>query len=306
MPRTAHSAQPIGAGAPGDAKPQRRATIVRPRIATLRRPDIDNAQGISRIRAMRRSADYEQVPRPVVALADEYPAGFTDPPHSHRRAQLLYATTGVMSVVTAEGSFVIPPQRAVWIPAGVEHEVSCRGAVSLRTLYVEPDAGERLPHQTCVVEVTPLLRALILEVMRFAPEYAVEGREGLIVRLLLDEITILPVTDLHVPMPQDPRLARLCRAILDDPAADADLDELADLARMSRRTLTRQFRQETGMSVAAWRQHVRLMEALSRLACGQPVTTVALDVGYDSPSSFTAVFHKVFGAAPSQYFARLL
>lgn len=279
--------------------------MLRRRIESRPRPDIDDAGGDQRRRAMRRSADYEQVPRPVVALADEYPAGFVDPAHSHRRAQLLYATTGVMSVVTHEGNFVVPPQRAVWIPGGTEHEVSCRGAVSLRTLYIEPDAGERLPHRTCVVEVTPLLRALILEVMRFNPEYAVEGREGLIVRLLLDELLTLPVTDLHVPMPQDPRLARLCRAIIDDPAGDADLDQMAEMARMSRRTLTRLFRLETGMSVASWRQHVRLMEALSRLACGQPVTTVALDVGYDSPSSFTAVFHKVFGAAPSQYFARL-
>jgi AraC-like DNA-binding protein len=254
---------------------------------------------------MQRSIDVERTPRPVVALADEYAAGFVDPRHSHRRAQLLYAITGVMSVVTGEGSFVIPPQRAVWIPGGVEHEVSCRGAVSLRTLYVDAPDGAHLPKHTCVLEVSPLLRALILEVMRFKREYELDGREGRIAQLILDEIVTLPVTDLHVPMPQDPRLARVCRAILDEPGCDADLDRLADVAGMSRRSLTRLFREATGMSVAAWRQHVRLLEALSLLAVGRPVTTVAFDVGYDSPSSFTAMFHKAFGVAPSQYFARL-
>jgi AraC-like DNA-binding protein len=254
---------------------------------------------------MQRSIDVEQTPRPVVALADEYPAGFVDARHSHRRAQLLYATTGVMSVVTDDGSFVIPPQRAVWIPGGVEHEVSCRGAVSLRTLYVDAPENVRLPRRTCVLEVSPLLRALILEVMRFKREYALDGREGRIAQLILDEIVTLPVTALHVPMPQDARLARVCRAMLDDPAKDEDLDALASLAGMSRRSLTRLFRLETGMSVVAWRQHLRLLEALSLLAIGQQVTTVAFDVGYDSPSSFTAMFHKVFGVAPSQYFARL-
>lgn len=254
---------------------------------------------------MLRSIEVERTPRPVVALADEYPAGFVDPRHSHRRAQLLYATTGVMTVVTAEGTFVVPPQRAVWIPGGVEHEVSCRGEVSLRTLYVEPASCEHLPKHSCVVEVSPLLRALILEVMRFKREYKLDGREGRIAELVLDEIVNLPVADLHAPMPRDPRLARVCRAILEDPSADADLDALSSVAGMSRRTLTRLFRHETGMSVAAWRQQVRLLEALSLLATGRPVTTVAYDVGYDSPSSFTAMFHKVFGVAPSQYFARL-
>lgn len=254
---------------------------------------------------MHRSIEVERTPRTVVALADEYPAGFVDPRHSHRRAQLLYATTGVMTVVTAKGTFVVPPQRAVWIPSGVEHEVSCRGEVSLRTLYVEPEACEHLPSHSCVVEVSPLLRALILEVMRFKREYKLDGREGRIAELVLDEIVNLPVADLHAPMPQDPRLARVCRAILEDPSIDTDLDALAEVAGMSRRTLTRLFRQETGMSVAAWRQQVRLLEALSLLAIGRPVTTVAFDVGYDSPSSFTAMFHKVFGVAPSQYFARL-
>ena len=108
---------------------------------------------------MLRSADLEWVPRPVVALADEYPARFVDPRHSHTRGQLLFAAAGVMSVVTDQASFVIPPQRAIWVPAGVSHELTCRSAVSVRTLYFEP--GLDLPDQCQVFEVSELLRALI-------------------------------------------------------------------------------------------------------------------------------------------------
>jgi len=248
---------------------------------------------------MRRSSELLSIPRPVVALADEYASHFVDPRHSHDRAQLLYATAGVMSVVTDEGSFVIPPQRAVWIPPGVAHEVSCRSPVSVRTLYITPQEG--LPDRCRVIEVSELLRALILEAMTFPPEYDMDGREGLIVRLLLQSINAMPVAPLCARMPNDPRIARVCRQILLDPARDDKLDDWAATACMSRRTLTRLFRQETGMSLAAWRQHVRLLEAVARLACGHAVTSIAYDVGYESPSAFTAVFQRTFGTSPSRY-----
>ena len=128
------------------------------------------------------SLDLHDVPRPVVALADEYPAKFVDPRHHHARAQLLYAASGVMSVVTDGASFVIPPQRAIWMPAGVDHEVTCRSAVSIRTLYV--DAAHDMPHDCRVIEVSELLRALILEAMTLPREYDSAGREGRIVQLL--------------------------------------------------------------------------------------------------------------------------
>lgn len=254
---------------------------------------------------MQRSVDLEAVPRPLIALADEYKAGFVDPRHSHRRAQLLYATSGVMSVTTDTGSFIIPPQRAIWIPAGAEHEVSCRGPVSLRTLYIEPEVAPHLPSGCCVIEVVELLRALIVESMRFDREYNQDGREGRIVQFLLDELATVPVERLHACMPQDPRLQRVCRAILAEPSRDDGLDHWASLAGMGRRTLTRRFRQEIGMSLVAWRQHVRLLDALARLATGQPVTTVAFDVGYESLSAFTTVFQKTFGMPPSRYFNRI-
>ena len=250
-----------------------------------------------------RSIDYQHVPRPVAALADEYPAGHVDPRHSHIRAQLIYASAGIMSVTTDAGSFVVPPQRAVWIPADVEHEVYCRNHVSLRTLYVDRNARSVLPKTCRVLEVSHLLRELIVEAMSLPIEYDVNGRDGRVMELILDEITSTPTAPLHVPMPRTERLARVCQSILKEPAQNDALDDIARAIGMGQRTFTRTFRRETGMSFGAWRQHVRLLEALSRLAVGQPVTTVALDVGYSSPSAFTAMFRRTLGAAPTEYFA---
>jgi len=248
---------------------------------------------------MLRSDDLAWVPRPVVALADEYPARFVDPRHAHQRAQLLFAASGVMSVVTDHASFVIPPQRAIWVPAGAHHEVTCRSPVSVRTLYFEP--GLDLPNECRVIEVSELLRALILEAMTLPREYDAEGRDGRIVQLILDSIRAPASVRLGAPMPSDPRLLRVCQALVADPTRDDSLDQWAELACMSRRTFTRAFREQIGMSLAEWRQHVRLLEALARLACGQAVTSIAFDVGYESPSAFTAAFQRAFGVPPSRY-----
>lgn len=249
-----------------------------------------------------RSSDYQHVSRPVAVLVDEYPAGFIDPPHSHARAQLVFATSGVMTIATPDASFVVPPQRAVWIPPGLVHEVVCRAPVSLRTLYIDIAARTNLPRTCRAIEVSALLRELIIEATRIPIEYDEDSRDGRVMNLILDEITATPAAPLHVPMPDDLRLMRVCKAILADPANTKTLEDWAEGVNMGRRTFTRHFRQETGMSFAAWRQHVRLIEALARLATGNRITTVAFDIGYNSPSAFTAMFRRTFGVAPSHYF----
>jgi AraC-like DNA-binding protein len=245
--------------------------------------------------------DYQDVPRPIAALSDEYPPGHHDPRHHHKRAQLIYATTGVMLIITDQASFVVPPQRAVWVPPRVEHEAYMRGHVSIRTLYVNETAVAGLPTTCNVIEVSDLLRELIIEACRIPVEYDVDGRDGRVMDLILTELKSMAHTPLHVPMPHDARLVRVCTAILRDPAQNDALDEWAESAGMGRRTFTRTFRRETGISFATWRQNVRLMEALSRLALGQSVTAVAFDVGYTSSSAFTAMFRRTFGVAPTRY-----
>lgn len=209
-------------------------------------------------------------------------------------------------MITSAASYVIPPQRAVWIPAGTVHEVHCRGKVSCRTLYVQPQAAADLPKACQIIEVSDLLRELIVEATRIPVEYDEAGRDGRLIALLLDEIRSSRTAPLHVPMPADHRLVKVCAAIMREPAEPDRLDHWAEVAGMGRRTFTRTFRRETGLSFASWRQNVRLMEAMSRLAVGEPVTRVALDVGYRSPSAFTAMFRRAFGVAPTHYLTEVV
>lgn len=249
---------------------------------------------------VKRSADLPLTARPVVGMTDHYRAGYVDGFHSHERAQLSYALAGVMSVTTDVSTFVLPPNRAIWLPAGTPHQVSCRGEVTINLLYVDPTLPNQ-PSGCRVMDVPLLARALIQEVLTFDHEYDESGREGRIVELLIEEIGRMPPVPLSAPMPRDRRLRRVCDQIVADPSDGRDLDELAKAAGMGRRTFTRSFRIETGMAFAMWRQQIRLMAAISMLGEGISITNIAYDVGYESPSSFTAMFHRVLGVSPSHY-----
>lgn len=206
-----------------------------------------------------------------------------------------------MSVIAGNHTFVIPPQRAIWIPSACVHEISYRGSVSLRTLYID-EKSTGLANRECeVIEISPFVGSLIVEAAKFCGGHLPSQRETRIIDLLLDEISTMRRAPIHSPMPTDARLLKVCREIIARPAEQLTLDELADIAGMGRRTFTRLFKKETGMGAALWRQQVRLMEALSLLSEGHPVTMVAFDVGYDSPSAFTALFHRSFGKPPSHY-----
>jgi AraC-like DNA-binding protein len=248
--------------------------------------------------------DYQRVPRPVAAMPKEFPDGFVIAPHRHERAQLLYATAGTMRVVAAAGGWVVPPLRALWIPAALVHEIRMCGAVSMRTLYIDPGAAPFLPRVCAVIEVSPLLRELILAAMDEPLDYATDGRAGLVMALLLEELRHVDTAPLRVPMPSDRRLLALCRALLADPDTDTTLEAWADRVHASSRTLSRLFQRETGMSFGAWRQQVRLAEALSQLALGRSVAAVARELGYASPSAFTAMFRRALGATPRAYLQR--
>ncbi len=252
-----------------------------------------------------RADAFENTPREVIATGNEYPPHYVLPMHSHRRGQLLYASTGVVTIITSEGSWVVPPRRALWIPAGTPHEVHMGGPVATRSVYVTSEGAltAGLPGHCQVIAVSPLLHELLQEAVDLPVEYDLEGRDGRIMTLLLEEICRMPVLPLSAPLPREKRLASLCRVLLDQPSQEVKIDDMARHAGMSRRHFTRTFRDETGMSFTAWRQQACLLAALTRLGNGEPITQVAMDLGYGSPSAFTAAFRRVLGAAPSRYLA---
>jgi AraC-like DNA-binding protein len=244
---------------------------------------------------------FEDVPRPVVAIGNDYPPSFELERHQHRRGQLLYAASGVVAVSTPEGAWVAPPERAVWIPGGTPHAVRMVGTVQTRSVLIEPAASIALGLACRVLAVSPLLRQLLVTASELPLEYDEQGHDGLVMRLLVAEIEQAPVIPLVVPFPANPAIAARCHAFLETPRVDETIDRWADALAMNRRRFTRLFRRETGMSFAQWRQQACLSVALPRLAAGEPVTTIALDLGYDSPANFSTMFKRVLGVPPSRY-----
>lgn len=237
----------------------------------------------------------------IRTLAATYSPGHLIPPHSHDWHQLLYASEGVMTIQTANGSWVVPPHRAVWIPANVEHSVQMSGAVSMRTLYLLPALSKTLPQECCTVNVPPLLRELILDAVARQTLRRGNPAEARLIGVMLDQIQALPAAPLQLPMPRDARASKVADLLKANPAEPGSLEQLARRAGASPRTIERLFRSETNMGFRKWRQRLRLLHALRLLAAGEPVTNVALEAGYDSPSAFISMFRRELGTTPSRY-----
>lgn len=238
---------------------------------------------------------------PVSAYPRDYLDGAHQPLHLHREAQLLYAVSGIMRVVTQSGAWVIPPSRAVWIPPEVAHEIFMSGDVQMRSLFIAPELSPASLKQCCVLAVTPLLRELILRAVQGPPH----ADNPLIQQLMLEELAGLENLPLHIPMPTDRRLQNICLALLHTPDHANTLEDWAQQVGASSRTLARLFQQQLQMSFNAWRQQLRLMEALPRLLAGDSVQRVAQDLGYGSARAFSAMFRRLLGENPREYLNNL-
>lgn len=242
----------------------------------------------------------DSTPRPVVAIGNDYADGYLLRRHHHRRAQLLYGSTGVMKVSTEQGDWVVPPQQAVWIPPGLAHEVLMLG-VSTRSLYIEPTAVPLSRDDCEVIGVSPLLRQLLIEAVEMPLVYDPQGRDGVLISLVLLEIEQARALPLHIPLPDEPRLLARCQGFLQRPDIhQSPLDWARDLF-VSERSFSRLFREQTQMSFGQWRQQACVVLALSRLSAGESVTGIAMDLGYESPAAFSTMFRRLVGCAPSHY-----
>jgi AraC-like DNA-binding protein len=242
------------------------------------------------------------IPRAIVAFVRNLPAGANIPSHTHPRGQLIYTARGTVTTTTEEGTWVAPPHRAVWVPAGVAHANRHAVGSELRTIYVRKDAEPALPARCAVVQVGPLLRELLLTAMRLPALYDEEGADGRLVRVLLDHIAALPDEPLHLPMPTNTKLRAIANDFAERPGAKFPLARVARRAAMSPRSFARHFLTETGLTFRAWRTQARLLRALELLGTGQNVGDVAFTLGYEGTSAFIAMFRRCFGTTPSRYF----
>jgi len=239
--------------------------------------------------------------RPVIALGNDYPDGHIIPPHRHRRSQMLYGASGVIIVSTEQGNWVVPPQRAIWIPAGIAHQVLMLGAVATRSIYLEPAAALDMPDRCQVIGISDFLRNLMSEALDLPVDYEPDSRAGALMTLLQHEMRQMPALPLALPFPRHAALAESCKRFLDEPTPHETIDDWAAALNLSRRAFTRLFRAETGLSFMAWRQQACLFAALPRLIAGDPVTAIAIDLGYNNPASFTTMFKRALGASPRDY-----
>jgi AraC-like DNA-binding protein/quercetin dioxygenase-like cupin family protein len=239
-------------------------------------------------------------------------------PHHHPWAQLAVSNAGAVRLTTAEGTYLVPPSRALWIPPGVDHAVTAVEAAELMTLYLHQPAGRCGPGvagaaqaawRSCrVLEVSDLLRALLLEMDAtpdrpdHPPAAALLSRERLIGALVLDELRRAPALRLGVALPRDKRLRALCEAVLDDPSRHRTLAGWARDAGASARTLARLFRDQLGVSFGQWRQQVFLNRALTLAERGMPMAQIASELGYASASAFTAMVRRTVGLPPRRFF----
>lgn len=240
----------------------------------------------------------ESVPRPVSALADSLERGAVIPPHSHRRAQLIFAIAGTMTVRASDGLWILPPSHALWMPAGVVHQIRTSGPVEIRTLYIGPQHARRIKNECHVLFVSPLLRELIVRAMKLPALYDERGMEGRVMRLILEEIALLPAQPLGLRMPRDPRLLRLCELLLRDLSAHGSIAQLGASVGLSERSVIRLFPRETGLSFKRWHNHARILKAFELFDQRQSVTRVALELGYAGPSAFSKMFRRAMGKAP--------
>ncbi len=243
----------------------------------------------------------DESPLPIVSYHNELAKGEHIPFHQHQRAQLVYANSGVMSVTTKSACYVIPPQRAVLMPANMQHRIDTIRTLSMQSLYILPSLITEFPAEPCVIQITPLLRELIVHMVSLGNDYQIDSPQGRLMQVILDQILIQPTLSLSLPLPTDQRLVRITDALINNPADARSLGEWAHYTGASKRTINRLFSKQTGMSFQSWRQQLKLQRSLELLAVGDNITQVALELGYENSSAFIAMFKRCLGITPTHY-----
>jgi AraC-like DNA-binding protein len=245
--------------------------------------------------------DPDLLDRPVVSFCME--TGQSDdelPLHSHQKGQLVVASRGSVMCRAPGGMWIVPPQGAVWIPAGLQHSNRVSDYGKIYVVFIEVSAS-KLPNSCCTLTISPLVRELIHRLSELPPLYPTEGPTSRLGRVLLDELVQMSTEQMYLPISPDSRLQHLAESLLNDPGDRRTLEEWAARYTMSERTLARLMVKQTGMTFGRWRQRLHTLVALQRLSMGSSVQTISLELGYESPSAFITMFKKTMGKSPRRF-----
>jgi AraC-like DNA-binding protein/mannose-6-phosphate isomerase-like protein (cupin superfamily) len=239
--------------------------------------------------------------RPILSFAWHMDGPHRASAHSHPRAHIIHPESGAYWVVTPEGTWLVPPGQAIWIPPHVHHEVYAQGSISARMIFVDPAFAGPLPAHCGTVMVSPLLDELLRRTSEYGNDYPPDGPAARLAMVMLDELARMELAPLLIPVSNEPRLAHAMAVLINAPDVRTTIDGLASEAGASPRTLARLFQHETGMTFTQWRTRLLLVESIERLARGASITQVAFDLGYSTTSSFVYMFRSNLGTAPGHY-----
>jgi len=250
------------------------------------------------------NADIDAIPRPIVVVGlNQVTSRLERPEHQHRKSELIYTVRGVLTCEIEGSLWTVPPQSAVWIPFGTPHKCQAFGKTEYYVLFFDPDVSSSLPQTSCTMSVSSLLREALMRVAQLPALYPLNGPEARLLPVILDELSAARAEDHRLPLPTDPSLRRLLDMMMSAPEDKATVAEWATRCALSERTLSRKIRQETGMSLWRWRRQLHVTLAVQRMASGDSIQAVAMDLGYESASSFIAMFKKTVGKPPGRYLA---
>ena len=239
------------------------------------------------------AADYQETPRPLAVMPKAFANGAATGWHSHVRGQILYATQGLMLAETEAGAWAVPTGHALLIPPGLRHDISMHGDVRMLSAYVARETWPSVAGSGCrVIEASRLFDAALVAIGEEPVVYEADGRGGRLAAVIFDEVRRAEVAELALPLPRSRRLREICRTLIDDPALPHGLDDWADAVATSRRTLTRSFRRETGMSFSTWKRQLRRLQSLKLGEEGVPLKAIAARVGYRSPQALRAMMKR--------------
>ena len=241
------------------------------------------------------------LPAAIYFRSTRMPAETIYPPHSHAWGEFVYSYSGVMEVKLAGSHYLAPPQYGVWLPPNVEHIGQHRDEVCHCSVYIAAELCGGLPASTCALTVSPLVRAILEHFRQQPPALPPTDSEERLLHVFVDQLAGAACTGSYLPASDDPVLGRVLRELEANPGDSRSLPELAQAANTTERTLMRRCRRDLGMTLADWRQRLRVVKAMPLLEAGRSVESIALDLGYASASAFITMFRRLTGETPDEY-----